>query len=132
MYQRDEIDKWIKENLNADSKVSRELERKFIEDDLQSVMLNPSKMTLFMDSVNAVKKYCKNNYEPEAYRLYVNMFGITSTNCSIDIVFDRFDFQNYLQFFEMIRNASWMCLGLTKDNRVKFTIEFWGVCDAIM
>lgn len=123
------LDEWVKNNMTKDSQMGKAFLKMMEDESKCNTVINPQKMKNFIASIKNAREYL--DAEQVDYVVDVHMFDVTKTNCRYDIICDMIKFDSYNSFESIIKESSWASIGLTNDNRIKITIEFWNVADKI-
>lgn len=121
----EELDKWVSENINEDSPLGKAFINMMEKESAKEVEIDHDRMVEYLKSVHSAKKFLeKNNCE---YKIEEHMFDVTKTDCRYDILCDVMNFEDVGELYSFTSKSSWICIGMTNDDKVRMSVEFWKV-----
>lgn len=120
-----ELDEWVAENMNPDKGIGKAFINMMNRDNNKDVEIDRIRMIEYLKSIDAMKRFLNNNNIE--YILNEHMFDVTKTDCRYDVFCDSLKFNNVDELLRIIDRASWSCFGVTYDDKVRISVEFWKV-----
>lgn len=124
-----ELEQFIRDYASPDSPFAKAFQKMMDEKRMQNTMVNPARMKQFIDTINNIKEYCKSHCDK--YTIKPSVFEVSNENGSVEVIVDKISFNDYSEFYKMINGASWISFGVTGDDRLLITIEFWGIATPV-
>lgn len=119
-----ELDDWINKYLNINTDIGKSIYKAITKDDNINTEVDSERMSCFLSSLNNIERYFTRNGYCD-YEIVTDIFNTSKKNADYTIMFDKMYFSSFDEFKNIIDGASWMCLGVSDDDRVSLTVEFW-------
>lgn len=120
----EELSKWIEKEITPDTELGKAIEYIINKDKNINTIVDTKRMEQYINSVKNIKNYCEDNCVGE-YTIKPEVFETSKKNADYTLLFDELSFNTLNDMMSLIEGASWMCLGVSNDDRVSLTVEFW-------
>lgn len=124
-----DLEQFIKEYASPDSPFAKAFMKVLDKERTQNTIVNPERMGQFINTIKSIKEYCKAHCSN--YKIKPSAFEVSNANGSVEVIVDKMSFDSYSEFKKLIDGASWMSFGVTGDDRLIITIEFWGIATPV-